>query len=448
MLDDPCSRFLPRIYPAPPPSELLASLSRLTAFLNPPNTLVDLRIPLPVLADVALPAGEVAKVAQEEEQEDDFERGFARSWLERVVAIASKALARGADEFELWEKVVDGASGLLAVLSGPSAQGSSSKTYLLPAPRVVPYPSASPPCLPPTPPPSHPASTSPSVAPSPRPASPIPRLDDPLSLTIRDTTLLQNSTGHRTWGSAPILAQRMASLPWSFFPLSAPTASPPRILELGSGTGLVGLSAAAVLSRLSPRSGSSVTLTDGGPEPAAVLDNLAANVAANAESLAGVEIKVEQLDWREFLPPSSPGGQGRQPRQEERYDVLLAADVAYEPGMAEALHAAVCGLLRFPSSTSPPPSPATFHLIIPLRRTHTVETATVERLFPPSASAVDPALVHTAEDGRRFRLVATEREELIGPDGFGGGGARGRGRGRAEGEMRYLALRVEWAAVH
>ncbi|GAA6030828.1 hypothetical protein JCM8097_008896 [Rhodosporidiobolus ruineniae] len=453
MPDDPPSAFLPSLHPLPPSSLLASSLSRLSASLQPSNTLIDLRHPLSDLSSGSIPAGAAAKAAREEEQEDEFERGYASGWLERVVAVCSRALAKGE---EGWEEVVDGASGLLAFLSGPSAQGSSSKTYLLPSTGNTP------PSLP-TPPPTRPSSTLPSRSASPTP-SPCSSASVDLALTIHETTLLQNSTGHRTWGSAPLLAQRLASSPSSFFPrLPSPdseagsAARPLRVLELGSGTGLVGLSAAAVLARSGYGNGASVTLTDGGAEPLAVLDNLRANVAANATALGGVEVRVEELDWRDFL------GEGKKVAEEEKFDVILAADVAYEPGMAEALHAAVSGLLRLPSLSSPssspvsytattPPSPppSAFHLIIPLRPTHTAESSTVARLFPPPSSSPSPPVPGLVKldptSGRAYRLVSREVVELTGPDGFGGGGGRARS-GRAEGEMRYCLRRVEWEEI-
>ncbi|GAA5914886.1 hypothetical protein JCM6882_008099 [Rhodosporidiobolus microsporus] len=472
MLDDPCSRFLPPVHPPPPASLSLTCISRLSTFFAPTSLTVDLRFSLPTLSSGSVPPDEAQKLAEEEDHEDGFERRYARGWLERVVAIGLRVIGRGEDEEGEWEEVVEKASGLLAFLSGPSAQGSSSTTYLLPSPPALSHPTFS---ILPTPPPTRPASATPFSHPSdsaPSSTSPGPSI----SLTIRDTTLLSNSTGHRTWGAAALLAQSLASSPSLFFPPSSASSPfrPLRVLELGSGTGLVGLTAGSVLSRLSRTA--VVTLTDGGPEPASVLSNLAENVGSNVGALEGVQVEVQELDWREFFPLEE-GGKGKTVPEEEKYDVVLASDVAYEPGMAEALHAAVAGLLRFPppsspSSTSNAPSSSTssdqpssaFHLIIPLRRTHTHETATVDRLFPLSSSLssssssssppLDPSLLrpHPSTPSTTYRLVSRSREDITGPDGFGGrgGGAgtvRGRGRGRAEGEMVYRCSRVEWEEV-
>ncbi|GAA5824817.1 hypothetical protein JCM11251_005356 [Rhodosporidiobolus azoricus] len=464
MLDDPCSRFLPPVHPPPSASLSLSCISRLSTFFAPSSLTVDLRFALPSLSSGSSVPEEAGLLAEEEEEEDAFERGYARGWLERVVAVGLKAIGKGEDSEGKWEEVVENASGLLAFLSGPSAQGSSSTTYLLPTPPALAIPVSISSFLP-TPPPTRPASTTPGT-------------DASISLTIRDTTLLSNSTGHRTWGAATLLAQSLASSPSTFFPSathspSSHPAQPLRVLELGSGTGLVGLTCAAVLSRLALSRGAVVTLTDGGPEPASVLSNLSANVESNAEALEGVEVEVKELDWREFFPMGEEGGKGKTVEEVEKYDVILASDVAYEPGMAEALHAAVAGLLRFPPSPVPAASSslsevlpsAVFHLIIPLRRTHTRETAAVDRLFPyspssssprpelPSTPSIDPSLLRTdSSTGKTYRLITRTREDITGPDGFGGrgggaGSVRWRGGARAEGEMVYRVYAVGWEEV-
>ncbi|GAA5995475.1 uncharacterized protein JCM10292_005196 [Rhodotorula paludigena] len=434
------SAFLPGLVPSPSTSSLLACISRLANFCNPPSALVDLR---PSVYNYS------ASQASADEEADAFEIAFARSWLEKVVALGSRQLACGQGQAIEWEQAVDEAASLLSVLSGPSSQGSSTKTYLLPSTPSSELAAAcgssrSPPSVP-----GHSARHANAASDSHlnQPASEV----QPLTLTIRDGTLLEASTGHRTWGAASILAHRLASSPTTFFP-SAAAPAPFRVLELGSGTGLVGLTAAAVLSRAKHPSSVQVTLSDGGDEPDAVLANLRHNVEANLSLLQSspaesrLDVQVKRLDWRDYLSPASA------PPDSERYDLLLGADLAYEPGQATLLHAAVSSLLRFPP---PPPALAgtaapTFWLCIPLRPTHTAEQAELTSLFPLPSNPPDPALVRrrpTEEAGKSdaYRLVSREREELRGPDGFGGRAVRG--RVGAKGEMRYWVLRIEWERV-
>ena len=352
----------------------------------------------------------------------------------------------------------------LTLLARRAAQGSTTKTYLLPDPRHALPPPLSYPY--PTPPPTRPSSTAPFLprtSPSTAlPSAPSDTSSSTLRLTIRDGTLLEASTGHRTWGSASVLAHLLAASPSRFFPaLSASTSSPSsplRVLELGSGTGLVGLTAAAVLSRLGvgARRGAEVVLSDGGDEPQAVLDNLRENVAANEGAIiGGVSVRVERLDWRDYVLPLEEGSSA--PDAEERFDVLLGTDLVYERGQATLLHAATAGLLRFPSSASTSStSRPTFWLALPLRPTHADEDAEVASLFPsPSSTMGAPPTSHLRRidpaSGKTYRLVAVEREELLGPSGFAatraGAGRVGRGGAAAMGELRYCVLRIEWKEV-
>eukprot|EP01062_Namystynia_karyoxenos_P051576 TRINITY_DN40596_c0_g1_i1.p1 TRINITY_DN40596_c0_g1~~TRINITY_DN40596_c0_g1_i1.p1 ORF type:complete len:307 (+),score=66.25 TRINITY_DN40596_c0_g1_i1:63-983(+) len=101
-----------------------------------------------------------------------------------------------------------------------------------------------------------------------------------------------------------------------------------RVLELGSGTGIVGLVAAAL--------GGNVLLTDlAGP----VLDNLRANASAAAEliALAGGAAATAELRWGEALPAEvSDGGLWHAP------DVILAIEVIYEREWVRPLFATLC----------------------------------------------------------------------------------------------------------
>ncbi|KAL3637851.1 hypothetical protein CASFOL_018299 [Castilleja foliolosa] len=92
-----------------------------------------------------------------------------------------------------------------------------------------------------------------------------------------------------------------------------------RLLELGSGTGLVGIAAAALLS-------STVTVTD----LPNVLPNLRFNAAANsaAVELHGGEVKVAALSWGQMEAIDGGG---------EDYDVILGSDVVYHEHLYEPL---------------------------------------------------------------------------------------------------------------
>ncbi|XP_051114889.1 uncharacterized protein LOC127240323 [Andrographis paniculata] len=98
--------------------------------------------------------------------------------------------------------------------------------------------------------------------------------------------------------------------------------APTRILELGSGTGLVAIAAAALF-------GAKVTATD---LPAA-LPNLQFNVDANAAAVAarGGAVEVAALRWGERRHVEEIMGPGR------AYEVVLGSDLVYDPRVYDPL---------------------------------------------------------------------------------------------------------------
>lgn len=102
-------------------------------------------------------------------------------------------------------------------------------------------------------------------------------------------------------------------------PISQPYSKPIRILELGSGTGLVGIAAASLLH-------AHVTLTD----LPHVLPNLQVNSDANAAATAtnGGTVEVHCLRWGEPEDMASLGHQ---------FDLILASDVVYHDHLFDPL---------------------------------------------------------------------------------------------------------------
>lgn len=108
-------------------------------------------------------------------------------------------------------------------------------------------------------------------------------------------------------------------LPLLSLPVSQPNSKPIRILELGSGTGLVGIAAASLLH-------AHVTLTD----LPHVLPNLQFNADANAAATVtnGGTVEVRCLRWGE---PNDMGSLGHQ------FDLILASDVVYHDHLFDPL---------------------------------------------------------------------------------------------------------------
>lgn len=92
-----------------------------------------------------------------------------------------------------------------------------------------------------------------------------------------------------------------------------------RILELGSGTGLVGIAAAAIL-------GADVTVTD----LAHVIPNLKFNVSANAQIVGGGggTVVTAELSWGNVEQMEVVG---------KEYDVIMGSDVVYHDHLYEPL---------------------------------------------------------------------------------------------------------------
>lgn len=124
-----------------------------------------------------------------------------------------------------------------------------------------------------------------------------------LELTIHEPTLTADNLGLKTWASSYLLSKRLLQLP---LPPFAPGA---RILELGSGTGLVGLAAAGTWDDVP------VLLTD----LPSIVPNLLRNVNANRAKLRS-SVDVAVLDWRDNAGTRE---------ERDKFDLVLAADPVY-----------------------------------------------------------------------------------------------------------------------
>ncbi|KAI9839408.1 MAG: hypothetical protein M1837_002095 [Sclerophora amabilis] len=169
--------------------------------------------------------------------------------------------------------------------------------------------------------------------------------EETIPIHLHEPSLISDNLGLKTWAASYLLAKRLASLssslPSSHHPppqqqqqhqQDARPPPRPRVLELGAGTGLVGIAAAAVW-------GAAVHLTD----LPAIEPNLAANVNANRETIerrGGGGATTGVLDW------SDQDGSPRSDNEEERYPVILAADPLYSPEHPRMLAQTIVAWLR------------------------------------------------------------------------------------------------------
>lgn len=141
-----------------------------------------------------------------------------------------------------------------------------------------------------------------------------------VQFTLHEPALTADNLGLKTWASSYLLARRMFALRRSLPAL--PEAS--MILELGSGTGLVGLAAAAVF-------GAHVVLTDL-PE---IVPNLERNVQSNTPIIVdcGAKASVAVLDWSK---PRAFHLNGVHHGDTSQFALIFAADPIYSsdhPGL-------------------------------------------------------------------------------------------------------------------
>jgi predicted nicotinamide N-methyase len=149
----------------------------------------------------------------------------------------------------------------------------------------------------------------------------IPTKSSQIEISIHEPTLTSDNIGFKTWGASYLLSKRLHTLK---LPQSD---SPLRVLELGSGTGLVGMAAAAVL-------GASVLLTDL-PE---IEGNLTRNVRQNrpAIEVLGGSVTSAVLDWsspKEILFPAihDPADNAQSSNSDpiSLFPIIVAADSIY-----------------------------------------------------------------------------------------------------------------------
>lgn len=235
------------------------------------------------------------------------------------------------------------------------------------------------------------------------------------------------SVGLRTWGASKVFAERLVERPESLgLDVMVRSTIPSdrrralRILELGAGTGLISL----VLAKLLPRDAAQIFASDFHPQ---VLDNLRTNMARNFDGDdnegdgdgdgGATPPMAVSLDWRELHDRQQcPDAEAPplRPPFDTPFDVIIGADVVYEPSHALWIKSTVQQLLRRPTSPtgsrdSTSQLPSAFHLVMPVRPTHDEETSSVPALFPMK----DAVLRERSEGGSRGLVLAIHQTEEV-----------------------------------
>ncbi|KAG8831709.1 hypothetical protein FRC18_006128 [Serendipita sp. 400] len=337
---------------------------------------------------------------------DEFERSYALRWLTGLIAHADEWIRRGeengdndkdVDQLQKQrEGVIERASALLAACSGPSASGAVTRTFVFPLKIKSPAQSTT--------------------------ASP-----HTVQVLLKDDSLLSQdhtAVGLQTWGSAPILAHLLAHSPQRFGLWPTPEEkSELRILELGAGTGLLSILSWRLLqhqalSGQQPRQ-CLVLATDFHDS---VLSNLESNIDLNrAHSQSVVPtvcIETRHLDWADCPNFSN----------QERFDVVLGADIIYEREHAQLIKVVVERTLKLPTRSNP--SGGVFWLMYPLRHTHSVEIRMTEEVF---GTVLEDTAFPTNEELVTWRLGVVEIQSL----------ERRKGIGKGD-DVSYRLLKIKW----
>ncbi|KAK3329448.1 putative methyltransferase-domain-containing protein [Apodospora peruviana] len=156
------------------------------------------------------------------------------------------------------------------------------------------------------------------------------------SLTIREPPLTGDSLGLKTWGSSYVLAQLLHQFASGGLAHLLPSNTDPvEVLELGSGTGLLGLAAACVWK-------ADVVLTD----LPIIMSNLAHNAYLNRDTIAkcGGRVDSAALTWGGGEEDSDPRFKAL-----NRYQLVIVADPLYDDDHPALLASAIDQQLCFGS---------------------------------------------------------------------------------------------------
>ncbi|KAK9351680.1 putative methyltransferase-domain-containing protein [Lipomyces doorenjongii] len=144
------------------------------------------------------------------------------------------------------------------------------------------------------------------------------------SIILYEPSLTADSLGLKTWGSSLLLANRICECHRGLIPPSGR-----RVLELGSGTGLVGI----VLGIL----GYPVLLTD----LSEILPNLKRNMERNKDRLSeSLDVNVEELNWMDFESSEAY-------RRHDKFETIVLSDPIYSSEHPQMLANVIIQFLEY-----------------------------------------------------------------------------------------------------
>lgn len=335
---------------------------------------------------------------------DPFERNFALRWMTAFLARGLEWVAEGAEvsemELEDREAIYEGFSSLLSSCAKASEAGAILREFVFGEPDLV------------------------------------KGLVVKVVLTDEDPSSTDHtSVGLQTWGSASVMAERVVKSPHLYGLSNRVTQQERtsiRILELGAGTGLLSL----VIQKLLVHLGVSAQIVATDYHPA-VLANLERNVAANSDMGAAPDeisasITVTPLNWELFHEANCSDELNLDAPCDQRFDVILGADVVYQPQHAQWLAGVARKLLKKPSRTNNTSHHPVFHLIVANRATRGATYSSIREVFPSFTGSGESADLQVSSDGELKLCVVDSADH-----------AHVKGVGRAD-ESGYREYRIEW----
>ncbi|KAI8872248.1 hypothetical protein GQ42DRAFT_153797 [Ramicandelaber brevisporus] len=157
-----------------------------------------------------------------------------------------------------------------------------------------------------------------------------------IEIKLRDASFAEADLGAMTWGASRLFAKMMDNPPDELVPYLE-ACRDKDILELGTGTGLAGISLAACLSQRQ-QSPQSITLTD---YHDGVLQNAKMNVEANIDESVQQRVRLAKLDWKRLASDDTAAVTDESTNSvfpeldgDSKFDVIIGADVVYSLEMA------------------------------------------------------------------------------------------------------------------
>lgn len=250
---------------------------------------------LSVLTDLSLQPPSWDKVANASAKRRKIKSEGIPSYLTKIVSSSLGWIESDDEREQIWEA----ASQRLSERSGRTAMGAIERTFRIPATA------------------SHSSSGK-----------------EEFAITLHEPALTGDNLGLKTWASSFLLAKRLAALQADTLPALPANA---QILELGSGTGLVGLAAAVVFRR-------AVILTDL-PE---IVSNVEHNIVNNTILLSetGSTAQSAILDWADPASLTIDPSKVHNHQPAHSFPLILAADPIYSPSHPALFVQAVYAHLR------------------------------------------------------------------------------------------------------